>query len=226
MHRLLILLFVAALIGAVAMFAAAGSRQRQRRRRLAHLAQRLGLEFSATDPFAIAQLHSDFTLVTAGHGARALNVAHGSLDNWRVRAFTFIYEVGHGLRRAARSYSVVVAEIDPGLDRALVWHRQALAQAPLQAGVDGHVVAEWFCTGSEATAERLAEACGAFGDLPVSAEVAREWLMLFVPTGPDERAYTKLLELLPGACRDLCGRQGPRGPMTPDESPELGGGVR
>ena len=212
MYGLLTVPFIAALVGAVARFAVTGLRQRRHRRRSAHLAQSLGLEFSATDPFAIAQLFSDFTLVGAGHGARAVNVAHGRLDDRRVRAFTLVYEVGHGLRRAARSYSVVVAEIEPGLERGLIWQRRALAQAPLQVGSDGHVVGDWFCTGSEAAAERLAEACGAFGELPVSAEVAREWLMVFTPADPDEHAYAKLLELLPSACRRLCGSQEPPRP--------------
>ena len=122
MEYLFLIILIGALGVGLVVLTWMGLAQRHRRRLLARAAYEMGLKFSAADPFDVAARYRGFVLVPAGHSRRAENVLYGRCDGWSVRAFDFSYEAGHGPRRLARRYSVIVADTSLELPPALIWH--------------------------------------------------------------------------------------------------------
>lgn len=146
-QTILVVLLLAAPVAAVIVFAVGGVLQVRRRDRLARAAHEAGLLFSAQDPFDIARRYAGFALIGAGHSGRATNVTYGRLDGLPVRAFDFRYEIGHGTRRSARHYAVVVVESPHPLAPFLLWRAQDADMAPLAARAPSGRLGDWDCRG-------------------------------------------------------------------------------
>ena len=195
-------LLVALLVGTVVAFVVIGVRQRLRRHRLAARCRKMGLEFTPSDPFDIAQCFFDFALVSAGHSGRAENVAHGHVGGGRIRVFDFLYEVGHGIRRVVRRYSVVIAEPEVRLADVLMWHEADLNSAPLVVGEATQPIDPWICSGDEEIARRLAGVSESLASLEASMQVVRGTLLVCAPTSGLGSVYGHLLD----AVGDVCSR--------------------
>ena len=170
------LAFLVILIGALCLGLAAlaplGWVQYRRRRLLGRLAARLGLRFSADDPFELVRRYGAFVLATAGHSPRSENVIYGRYGSWQVRVFDYCFEVGHGPVRVVRHYSVLAAETDLALPAALLWHTDDAANAPLSVpGTSGREGPWLVCQGAE-VAGRLSAAFAEFA--AVSADIQTE----------------------------------------------------
>lgn len=103
---------VAILALAVLTLVAMGLRQWSHRRRLAAVAQELGLSFAAADPFDLPHRYAGFGVMRSGHSAYAANVMHGRVSNAHLHAFDYQCELGHGSQRVMRSWAVVALECD------------------------------------------------------------------------------------------------------------------
>ena len=177
-----------------------GMRLRLRRRRLVQRCGARGLEFVSGDPFSAPRLFSDFALMSAGHSPRAENVAQGRCAGGRLQSFDLSYEVGHGIRRSSRNYTVVIVEGDHNLADVLMWHPDDAAGAPLRAAQAEQTAGPWVFRGDGATAERLADASGVLSDLSASVQVVRGALMISAPIR-SRGTY----ESLSAAAMDICG---------------------
>ena len=191
MRHLLTSLLVVLLVGGVIGFAILGLRQRWRRRRLAMRCAARELEFVPNDPFNAPCYFSDFALMSAGHNPRAQNVSQGPLNGWRLRAFDLGYEVGHGIRRNSRQYSVLVLEGAHDLSDVLMWHRDDASGAPMRAAQGERLIGPWVFSGDAATASRLSHACEVLTGVQASLQVVRGVLMICAPAMGGE-TYEKL----------------------------------
>ncbi len=205
-------LLVALLVGAVVAFLIIGIRQRLRRRRLAAQCRNVGLEFAPTDPFDVAQCFFDFVLISAGHSGRAENVAHGRVGGNRLRVFDFLYEIGHGIRRVVRRYSVVIVEPKGRLGDVLMWNEGDIHSAPLAIGEATQPVGPWVCSGDAAAARRLANAAGSLSQLAASMQVVRNTLLVCAPARGLGSVYGRLLEGVGGLCGHLTDEDESAGP--------------
>jgi len=105
------------------------------------------------------------------------------LEERRIRAFDFLYEVGHGTRRMTRRYDVVVIETDRTLPAVLMWSEKDIESAPLEIQNSGENVGGWFSTGQKNQAQALKDACLGMLDPALSLQTCGESLMLFAPAG-------------------------------------------
>ena len=172
------IVFFGVLAFAMAFFAVMGLVQARRTRELASAAYDMGLRFSPDDLFDVPRRYGDMALMSCGHSPRANNVAHGRLAGMPVQAFDFRYEAGHGPRRMTRHYSVIVAEAQRELPRALIWHVEDEEFGPLAVRRPDMRVGCWHCVGDAAFARKLAEACRPLADLGVSAETLGPRILL------------------------------------------------
>ena len=188
-----IMLLVGVLAAVVVSFVIMGLMQLGRTRTLGREAHALGMRFSAADPFDVPRRYADFALVSSGHSPRANNVTYGRLADWRLRAFDFRYEVGHGTRRATRHYSVIVVEADRELPAVLMWHDQDIEAAPLQARNSDAHVGSWTYRGNPELAAMLTNACIDFVEEGTSLEACDSALMVFTPVRRREAGYADRL---------------------------------
>jgi hypothetical protein len=195
------LLFVL-LGGGVVGFVILGLRHRWRRRRLAMRCMAAGLEFVPNDPFNAPRYFCDFALMSAGHSPRAQNVSQGRAGGARLRAFDFGYEVGHGIRRSSRQYTVLVLEGEHGLKDVLMWHRDDAGGAPLQAAQAESLIGPWVYGGDAETAARLARACEPLATVRASLQVIRGVLMICAPAMGGE-TYERLTAASTEVCETL-----------------------
>jgi len=174
----MIVLLVGVLAAAVVAFAVTGALQRRRTRALARKAHEMGMRFSPTDPFDVPRRYAQFALISAGHSPRANNVIYGGVKGLPLRMFDFRYEVGHGTRRMARHYSVVMVETDQAPPPMLMWNDLDAGNAPLDILWAELHLAGWTCLGDETLAETLADVCRPMAAEGVSVQVCRTTLML------------------------------------------------
>jgi len=203
LHVAFIVLLIGILLAAVVWFAALGVLQHRRTRMLARKAHELDLRFSDQDPFDVPRRYADFAIVGCGHSPRAHNVTYGRLDGLVVRAFDFRYEIGHGTRRAARHYNVVVMEADAALPSILMWNDADVEYAPIALRQGQGRVACWRVLGAESLAAQLGYACNAQADYGISMQTIDRALMLCVPASRESRAYSPLLALAPAALKSM-----------------------
>ncbi len=205
MQAYIIWLLVVALTASVVAFCVMGARQRRRRCVLKEACSQSGLEFIATDIYDLPLRFSDMALIGSGHSRRADNVADGHMGEWQVYVFDFHYEVGHGMRRATRYYSVAAVELTGQLDAAVMWHERDRAWTPLAAIGDDGMVDQWSWLGSEVTTHKLADVCAPLADLAVSMQVERNVLLLCCPLRGQPDAYARLMSYLPEMLAGLAG---------------------
>ncbi len=219
MHSLIIPLLVVALAGAVTASCVAGARQRRRRQALKEVCSEMRLEFSAVDMHDLPLRFSDMSLIGSGHSRRADSVASGRIGHRQAYLLDFCYEVGHGVRRATRNYSVAIVELGSALASTLMWHESDIASAPLAARCCDGTVGHWTRLGSEATAHKLARICAPLEELSVSMQVRRDVLLLCCPAKKNPRAYGRLLAGLPDVVERLMGHEpvGPAGATSAAE---------
>lgn len=175
-------------------FVVMGVLQMRRTRALAGEAHRSRLRFSADDPFDVPLRYAGLALVRCGHSPRASNVTYGRVAGCPIRAFDFRYEVGHGMRRSARHYSVIVIETGLSLPGVTMWHEQDAQAAPLAVRVASTRLGCWFCLGSEALAAALGGACEPMAPDGVSVQTHGSVLMLCMPVRRRRQHYTDYLE--------------------------------
>lgn len=175
-----------------------GALQVRRTRALAGEAHRMELRFSPDDPFDVPRRYADFALVHCGHSPRASNVTYGRVGGCPVRAFDFRYEVGHGTRRSARHYSVIVVETDLSLPFVLMWHEGDAQAAPLAVRQAGKRRGGWFCLGSDRLAASLADACAPMTGDRVSMQTRENAIMLCMPVQRRRQHYTDHLDNIQG----------------------------
>lgn len=194
---ILTVLLVVVLTAAVVSFVVMGLSQIRRTRALARVAHKLGLRFSADDPFDLPRRYADFALIANGHSPHANNVTYGRLAGRLVREFDFRYEVGHGTQRAGRHYHVVVLETDRKLPDLLMWNDSDAEAAPLRCrGIDGHVAC-WSYRGNSALAAALADAREELADQGTSIEAGAGGLMVFTPLASRSASYAgRLLRIV------------------------------
>jgi hypothetical protein len=178
---LLTVLLIAILAAAIASFFVMGLWQIRRRDALCREATEAGLRFSPSDLFDVPRRYGRFALITCGHSPRGHNVTYGRLSGVPVRAFDFFYELGHGTRRSARRYGVVVAETDLELPPVLMWNDADAELAPLAARPGEGRLGCWSCSGDRRLAEALQEACGGLASAGASVQTSGHVLMLCVP---------------------------------------------
>jgi hypothetical protein len=203
-QTILPMVLIGVLGAAVLGLSALGLRQHFRAAALARWAHESGMHFSAEDTFELPRRCAAFALCSAGHSAQARNVTYGRLKGLPVRAFDFRYEVGHGTRRAARHYHVVLVEegVSPGV---LMWNRRDAASAPPAARVSQGEAADWSFRGDSGQARRLGDLCLPLAGGGVSIEARADGLMLCFPTqrrggeeaGPLEKAAQLVGSLWP-----------------------------
>ena len=198
-------IFLGILLGALAVGLAVlgwmGFDQRRRRRGLMRAAHRMGLKFSAEDPFQLSQRYPEFVLARAGHSQRAENVLHGRYQGWLVRLCDYGFETGHGTQRAARRYSVMMVDTDMALPAVLMWSIHDAAGAPLAAAGPAVEVGTWLAVGEVDFATALADAFAEFAGLPVSIQTSRQTLML---CSARRLEPAELPEWIASALRGLC----------------------
>jgi len=192
---LFVALLILVLVAAVLSFAVMGIAQSRRRGRLARRAHKMGLRFSADDPFDVPGRYGRFAVIAGGHGPRAHNVTYGRIAGVPVRTFDFRYEVGHGTRRLTRRYDVVVFELDLDLPIVLMWHELDLHAAPLPTRRAQGRAGRWVCCGDRALATVLAGACHPFEQDAPSIQVDRRSLMLAMPAGLRRRRRAWRLDM-------------------------------
>ena len=90
----------------------------KRREALAAEARRLGLQFSADDPFQIPEMYAHFSDFTQGHSRCASNVMSGKLNGLYLMAFDYRYVTGSGKSQTTHCFSAIILTVDcvfPGL---------------------------------------------------------------------------------------------------------------
>jgi hypothetical protein len=201
------LAFLAILVAALAVGLAAlawlGVSQRLRQGRLAMAADQLGLRFSATDPFEISRRYGGFVLAGAGHSPRAENVIYGRYGRRQMRAFDFLFELGHGGRRVTRRYSVVLAEIDHPAGSALLWHEQDCDHPPLAVQAAQGRLGPYLVVHGQELAPLLVEAFGAPGNQPMSIQLEAGTLLTLAPVRWRAADLPARLEALAAAIEHL-----------------------
>jgi len=179
--------------GAAAGLAAIALLQRLRARALERRAHEAGLHFSAEDTFDVPRRCAAFALLAAGHSPQVSNVLSGRVRGLPVRAFDFRYEAGHGTRRSARHYEVVLVEAGPRSSaslagRVLMWNRRDAALAPAAAQRPDGTLGDWSWRGDARPARWIADRCEGLAGRGLSAEVRPEGVMLWFPRAPPGRA--------------------------------------
>jgi len=203
------LLLIGVLGASVVSFVFMGVRQLRRTNSLARKAHGMGLHFSPSDLFDVPHRYGDFALISRGHGSRAHNVTHGHFGRLPVRAFDFLYEVGHATRRMTRHYSVIVAKANVALGGVVMWNLDDAPAAPLSAGTSAGRVDKWACCGDLKLARVLARACGPLGDQAVSMEARDDTVMFCIPVAKRSQDYMGLMEHVEGVLRRLTEHYGP-----------------
>jgi hypothetical protein len=165
-----------------------GLAQRRRRRLLARAAHQMGMKFSPADLFDLTRRYGGFVLASAGHSRRAENVLYGRYAGWPLRAFDFCFEAGHGPRRLARRYSVIVADTDLDLPPALMWHASDDEHPPLAARRSTGQIGAWRVVEGETFAPRLAEAFNSFAEDPMNIQTLGRSVILSLATRWEPRA--------------------------------------
>lgn len=188
MHTVLIVLLIGTLVASAASFVVMGVLQHLRASALARKAHEMGMRFSPEDPFDLPCALAEFALVSSGHSPRVDNVIYGRLDGRVVRAFDFRYEVGHGIQRLTRHYSVIAVESPQEVDSMLMWHEDDLQAAPVSLQLANRRLGQWLYEGSRPVAMALGEVCAGLGR-PVSMETRGKAAMLFAPVTGSRRAY-------------------------------------
>lgn len=157
-QTLLIALVSLVLLAAAMSFAVAGVRQHRRRVQLARWAGRLGLRFSEDDLLDVPQSCAAFALVSCGHSPAACNLAYGRVEGWTIRMFDFRYEIGHGTRRLARRYEVMMADLPKAPRDLLMWREADFTTLAPAANHTRH--GQWECLGEAASWEAIARSLG------------------------------------------------------------------
>ena len=184
---------IGVLVAAVVSFAVMGLLQHRRTNVLAGKAHRMGMRFSVEDPFDVPRRYADFARIASGHSASAHNVTYGRLGGLPVRAFDFRYEIGHGTRRTARHYGVVVIETSEALPPLVMWNDRDVECAPLASHqCDGHVAC-WAYLGPEPLAAAVGYACRALADRGAGMQAVGHAVMLCVPIRSRRQDYSDLM---------------------------------
>ncbi len=189
-----ILVLFGVLATSVVWFCVLGAVQKCRTARFAREAHRLEMRFSAADPFDVPRRYAGFALTSRGHGPAAHNVTHGRVAGRPLRAYEFRYEIGHGPRRTARHYHVVVIESAERVPEVLMWNDADAAFAPLSLSDSPKRLACWTYRGDDAAASAVGYACDALADRGVSMESRGRALMLCEPAGRKRRQYGELVD--------------------------------
>ncbi|MCK4601822.1 MAG: hypothetical protein KAU28_05115 [Phycisphaerae bacterium] len=193
MVQIAFIALVAVIVAAVISFFVMGLMQHRRCRLLARSAHEMSMRFSRDDPFDVPYRYWGFALINSGHSPRANNVTYGRYEGWVMRAFDFRYEVGHGPRRSARNYNVIVAETELDMPAVLMWSDMDGEFAPLAARrPEGHK-GGWSYRGSEAMAQMLAEACEDLAAEGLSMQTRGKVLMLHLPSRRWRQGYSTKL---------------------------------
>jgi hypothetical protein len=198
------LLAVLALLVGTALFV----RLLRRRRRLAigRAAHELALQFSPTDLFDLPRRYSHFVLPSAGHSPRAENVVYGHRERFQVRAFDFLFEVGHGPRRLARRCGALVAETDVHFPPVLLWHARDTEHPPLAAAWVTDRAGPWLLCAGEDFGPRVCEAFAAFADEPVSIQILGQTVLLSWPARWRPEQLPGMISRLVAAVENLSAR--------------------
>jgi hypothetical protein len=145
----------------------------------------------------------DFGLIRSGHSPRAYNVLYGRCDGIPVRLFDFRYEIGHGTRRLARHYAVVVAEASVESRNVVLWHQSDAEGAPLETRqVDGYVE-NWSYRGDDGSARALAQACQDLTGLGLSVESHEQAVLFCRPVSLPDRDPSACLDAVVSAVARL-----------------------
>jgi len=186
LQYVLVVVLVGVLAASVVLFGVLGAARVRRTRRLARRAHQRGMRFFRDDPFDVPRRYAAFAAISCGHSPRASNVVDMRLDGIPVRSFDFHCELGHGTRRTARRFGVVVAETELPGGRAVLWHEADGDLSPLAArgGPGARRVGPWACSGSPRLVEALAAAAAELAPRGASLEVAAAGLLVCVPVGP------------------------------------------
>jgi len=120
-----------------------------------------------------------------------------------VRAFDFSYDVGHGIRRNTRHYSVAVMETDVGLGDVLMWHKDDAAGSSLEAAQAWEETSSWRWRGDRQPVHRLARSCVAVASVGASIQTIRGMLMIFAPSVGLGDTYEHLLTAAGDLCQQL-----------------------
>ncbi len=204
MEFALAIVLTGVLLAAVVSFVVMGLDQRRRRNRAAGRAHASGFLFAPEDPFDVPRRYRGFALMEVGHSPRAYNVTYGRMGGLPLRAFDFRYEVGHGTRRLARQYAVVVVETVQRLTPMLMWNRHDVEVAPL--AVRRCVVSSglWRCDCPEGAAELATSDTDAFASAGGSIQTLDGAVMLCCPEGRRRSGRSAAMEAAMPVLRALC----------------------
>ncbi len=155
-----------------------GWSRRRRAGKCARIANEMGMRFSADDPFDLTGRYWGFVLTCAGHSALAENVIYGRCRGWRLRAFDYSFEAGHGQRRLLRRYSVIVADTDLRLPDVLMWNAADNEHIPLTVRRPVGRLGQWLVLTGMNYADVPARAFADFADEPVNIQINRRSVML------------------------------------------------
>lgn len=190
-----VVILMMTLLAASISFTVMGLRHWAHTKSLARHAHKRGILFSREDPFDIPIRFGEFAIISCGHSPRAYNVMHGQLGRWGVRAFTFRYEVGHGTRRTARHYGIVVVEMNCELSDVLMWNTSVDDQVPLEVRNSNGQVLCWSFVGSKKMADVVSSSALGLGEKGLSIQIRENYLMLAMPDfGSGQWDYTSWID--------------------------------
>jgi hypothetical protein len=179
------------------------------------------MRFSAADPFDIPRRYADFVLISNGHSPWANNVTYGRLGGRRVRAFDFRYEVGHGTRRVARHYRVIVVEADQVLPDALMWSGGDDQLAPIGALRNDESLSGQADRENEQLAEVVTQVCKKFSDEGAGVQICGSAMMVFTPAERSKKNYADRLNEVVQAVETLAAFQPRRDEDNPQYKKDL-----
>ncbi len=175
------LILILALAAGVAVLAWMGWSRRHRLNMLSRAAGEMGMRFSPNDPFDLTRHYSRFVLASAGHSGRVENIIHGRYDGWRLRAFDYYFEVGHGPRRLSRRYSVIAADTDLNLPDMLMWSADDTDHVPLIARTSTGRIGQWLVISGMEFAKTMADAFSDYHDQPVDLQINNRSVIICSP---------------------------------------------
>ncbi len=144
-------------------------------------AGKAALGFSREDTFDIPLRFGYFSIFSCGHSPHVFNVVYGRIDDRTLYSFDYCYEVGHGTRRLARHYRVIVLDAENLKSDLLMWSDLDVEAAPLSVRQVRGRYGNWSYTGSEKLAALLWRVFGEDRDYGISVEMANGWMLFCVP---------------------------------------------
>lgn len=150
-------------------------------------AKEVELDFCREDEIDLSLKYGFLSFFTCGHSPRISNVVQGIIRNYKSCIFDYCYEVGHGTRRLARRYRVVIFEEIDCDTELLMWSDYDFEAAPLSVRQFFGRFGDWSYTGDSDAAEKIWCKFDDVADLGISFEISSRSISFYLPFVSDDR---------------------------------------